>query len=248
MRILALLLCHALFAQGSDDAVDIQRIATLIKHIASNDLNQIVSEIHFPLIRPYPIKPIKSKQECLRRFDEVFDEKLLSEIATSDVKGDDWQRIGWRGIGFKNGSLWLNDDYKISCVNHETKKTMALKKKLIDEEKQLLPIALRDFDEPVFEWKTHRYLIRVDKKQNDYRLVIFKGHTRARVLQELYNGVFRFEGTMGSFLIDWQSNGKTHRVYSSGESDENDCYYRYDSLVDQADWPDHPEIEQKRRR
>ena len=39
---------------------------------------------------------------------------------------------------------------------------------------------------------------------------------------------------MGSFLIDWQSEGKTHRIYSDA-SGEDDGYYLYDSLVSRED-------------
>jgi hypothetical protein len=247
MKVLIFLLCQILVAQGRDSSVEFDKVASLIKQIASGDRRAIVSLIDYPMHRPYPIPPIRSKNECLRRFDELFDQTFLAEIASSDLEGEDWQRVGWRGIIFKNGSLWLNDDYQISAINYETRSTKALLKSLISKQKQGLPPSLRNFDEPDLEWKTTKYIVRVDRKKDDYRLVIFEGHSRAKILFELHNGAFKFDGTMGAYFIDWQADGKTHRVYAAGGTGGDDCCYRYDSLIDQSEWPTHPAIEQKRR-
>ncbi len=110
-RLLDKIPCSALLANGAGDGVDGNKLADFIQRVASRDRRQIVTVIHYPLYRPYPIKAIRSRRECLRRFEEVFYEKLLSEIAHSAIEGEDWQRVGWRGIIFRDGDIWLNDDY-----------------------------------------------------------------------------------------------------------------------------------------
>jgi hypothetical protein len=238
-------MCQIIFAQSPGDSVQFDKIASLKKIMSSGNRHQIVELIQYPLRRPYPLKSINSPQECLLRFDEVFDEAILAEIEKSNLN-EDWDRVGWRGTIFKSGSLWLNDEYQIQSINHETKKSKALRALAIAKQKEKLPPSLRDFDQPELEWKTSKYVIRVDRKGDDYRLVVFDRKFRNKILRVLQNGAHQVEGQLGAFLIDWQSQGKTFRVYSGAAVDE-DCYYKYDSLVGQDDWPDHPIEEQKRQ-
>jgi len=235
MRILALALCPVLFAQNAIASIQTDKIASLIQVIKTGNRAQIVCLIKFPLQRDYPLKPIQNKQSCLKRFDEVFDNAFLEEITQCNLQ-DDWQEVGWRGIMFKNGSLWLDFDYKIIAVNHETSVSQRLKAKAIAQQKMRLPESLRDFDQPELEWKTSLYLVRVDRKREDYRLAIRDVKSPSKILRTFHNGVFHFDGNMGSYFIDWQSEGRTHRVFSD-ISNEDDRYLVYDSLVGQLNGP-----------
>ena len=226
---LALVAAQALMGQSATSGIQTHRISSLLKVVASKDRALIANEISYPLGRDYPLQPIQSKAELLKRFDEVFDASFLRELAGSDPK-QDWKEMGWQGIMFKNGSLWLDFDYKILAVNHETLLTKRLLAEAIQKQKDRLPASLRDFDQPILEWRTPKYLIRVDLKGEDYRLALLDGKSPTRILCVLHHRDFHFEGTMGSFLIDWQSEGKTYRIYSDA-SDEDSGYYLYDSLV-----------------
>lgn len=240
---LALVGVQALMGQPTASAVRADRIYALLKVFASGNRTLIAKEIRYPLGRDYPLHPIQTKGELLTRFDEVFDKPFLRELASSNPE-QDWKEMGWRGIIFKNGSLWLDFDYKIIAVNHETQLTERRLALAIQKQKDNLPPSLRDFDQPVLEWRTPKYLIRVDLKDSDYRLALLDAKSPARILLVLHHGDFHFEGTMGSFLIDWQSEGKTHRIYSDA-SGEDDGYYLYDSLVSREDWPETPLETQK---
>jgi len=232
----ALVAAQALMGQSATSGIQADRITSLLKVIASGNRTLIAKEIRYPLGRDYPLQPIQTKDELLTRFDEVFDEPFLRELAGSSPK-QDWEEMGWQGIMFKNGALWLDFDYKIIAVNHETLLTKRRLALAIQKQKDNLPPSLRDFDQPVLEWRTPKYLIRVDLKGDDYRLVLLDENSPTRILHVLHHGDFHFEGTMGSFLIDWQSEGKTHRIYSDA-SGEDDGYYLYDSLVSREDWPE----------
>ena len=245
MRLLAFTMCQILVAQSKGDSIQFDKIASLIKRVGSGDRRQIVVLIDYPLARPYPLKSISTPQECMQRFDEVFDETILSEITKCNLH-EDWEQVGWRGIIFKTGSLWLNEDYKIRAVNYETRKTKELKAAAIDKQKQKLPASLRDFDKPELEWKTSKYVIRVDRKGEDYRLVVFDRKKQSKILHVFHKGVFKFDGNMGAFQIDWKVAGKTYRVVS-GNTESEDCYYVYDSPIVQTDLPDHPIEEQCRQ-
>ncbi len=204
MRILALALCHVLFVQNAIASIQTDKIASLIQVIKTGNRRQIVGLIKYPLRRDYPLNSVPNHLECLKRFDEVFDKVFLKELSNCNLK-DDWQEMGWRGIMFKNGSLWLDFDYKIIAVNHETTASQGLKAKTIAQQKMRLPELLRDFDQPQLEWKTQLYLVRVDRKGEDYRLAIIDVKAPTKILRTLHNGVFHFDGNMGAYFIDWQS-------------------------------------------
>lgn len=209
--LLAFLAPIALMAQGVNDSVDATRIASLIRTVTSKDRSQIVRLIHYPFGRWNPVSSIDSPADCLKRFDEVFDESLLSDIAHSDPKRD-WERVGWRGIMLGNGEVWLDDDYKIIAINHKTEAEKAVRARLISQLKTRLPTSLRDFDEPVLECITPHFLIRVDLKGRDYRLLVFKGHSYKHLLFMKSHGDFQFDGSGGNSHIDWTSRDLSFRL------------------------------------
>lgn len=200
-----------LFAQADADTLDTARIEKIIHAAAAGNRQQIVQLISYPLGRPYPIPSIKNPKECLQRFDEVFDEPFLSKIASSDPKHE-WESVGWRGIAFGLGEIWLGEDYKIIAINHETGAGKAVKARLIARQKERLPVALRDFDEPVLEFSTEHLLIRVDLKDDDYRLLVFKGHSYKHLLYTKSHGDFEPDGSGGNSHIDWISSDLSFRL------------------------------------
>jgi hypothetical protein len=207
----ALLASTLVYGQADPDALDRARIENIIHAAASGDRQQLVQLIHYPLGRPYPIPSIKSPKECLKRFDEVFDGPFLSKIATCNLK-DEWGRVGWRGIAFGPGEIWLDEDYRIIAINHETAAEKAVLGHLIAQQKERLPLALRDFDEPVLEFRTQHFLIRVDQKGQDYRLLVFQGHSYKHLLHMRLHGDFEFDGSGGNSHIDWVSKGLSFRL------------------------------------
>lgn len=212
-RVLALVVLAPalLFAQAAPDALDSARVERIIHAAAAGNREQIVQLIHYPLGRPYPVPAIKNPKKCLQRFDEVFDKAFLFKIASSDPNHE-WGRAGWRGITFGLGEVWLDDDYKIIAINHETEAGKALRAHLIARQKQRLPSALRDFDEPVLECTTQNFLIRVDLKGKDYRLLVFKGHSYKHLLYWKAHGDFEFDGSGGNSHIDWVSKDRFFRL------------------------------------
>ena len=128
--ILASLAPAVLIAQSGNDSVDAAKISSLIQTVASKNPGKIVHLISYPFRMRYPEPSVTSAAECLKRFDEVFDDSLLNDIAHSDPKSD-WERVGWRGIMLGNGEVWLDEDYKIIAINHETEAGKALRARLI---------------------------------------------------------------------------------------------------------------------
>jgi len=69
----------------------------------------------------------ESRIEFVKKFDLEFDENFIESITKSNPKTD-WESVGWRGIMFNNGELWLDLDGTLREVNHITKRGIAKKK------------------------------------------------------------------------------------------------------------------------
>ena len=144
-------------------------VAPIIEAFKTNNKDYIVSSINYPLSREYPIPAIKNKTEMLSRFQQVFDKELIQLIVNSDLKKD-WRSMGWRGMMFSNGLLWLDEEGKIYSVNYQSDFEKSLKQKLINQQKTALHTSLQNYQEPILEWKTKKFRIRVDKlDDNNFR-------------------------------------------------------------------------------
>jgi hypothetical protein len=136
----------------------VQRFINCIKN---NDRIGLSKLIHFPLSRYYPLPSIKTADEFLDRFDEVFDKKLTCIISKSDINKD-WVGMGWRGVMLQRGILWLEYDGKLTGTNYETETEKRKRTELINTERNTLHSSLQVYLEPVLEWKTKKYRIRID--------------------------------------------------------------------------------------
>jgi len=187
-------------------------VEPFIKAVKTLDPAHIADFISYPLSRQYPIPPIKNRQEFLERFDEVFDNKLIKNVTESNLDRD-WSTVGWRGIMFENGNLWLDYDGKVKTVNYLTQHEKNIWRKLVESKKSQLYKGLRDFKKPVLEWKTKSFQIRIDDMgDNGYRYASWKLPAPESSRPELV-----IEG--GTRTTDG-SGGNHHYTFTNGE-------YRY---------------------
>jgi len=94
-------------------------VKPFVEAVVNNDREKIADLIYYPLNRQYPIPPIHHKQEMIERYDQIFDETLINEIKNSSVETD-WHAVGWRGIMFKSGLVWIDYDGSIIGINYQT--------------------------------------------------------------------------------------------------------------------------------
>src|SRR5690625_4728282 len=94
-------------------------VIKIITFFREKNIDKIANIIHFPLKREYPIPSIEDEKEFKKRFEEVFDNTLVAKIANSNPK--QWSEIGWRGIAFENGDVWLDHEGKIFAVNYQSR-------------------------------------------------------------------------------------------------------------------------------
>ena len=103
-------------------------VREFINAVKTKDPDNISVYISFPLRREAPIPPIINKQQFIKRFDEVFDNTLISKIINSDADKD-WSQVGWRGIMLGNGDIWLNDSGRLIALNIQSEAEAKLKEK-----------------------------------------------------------------------------------------------------------------------
>lgn len=190
----------------------IQKIKQLIGVFKTKDKVKIADFISYPLGREYPLKSVKDKNDFIHRFEEIFDKEFVDYIAKSKI--EDWGEVGWRGIMFDDGKIWIDDDGKIVTVNYQSAKERQLLIKAIQDDKNQLPKSLQNFEKPVYLIYTKNYKIRIDENANNtYRYVAWKIKNQ-KIEPDIIieNGVLEFRGSGGNHSITFKNNGYTYII------------------------------------
>ncbi len=193
---------------------EIERIKALIALFKKKDIDGISNKISYPLYRQYPIPQIKDKEEFKKRFSEVFDQILIDKIANSQIS--EWSEVGWRGIMFDNGDLWMDTDGVITSINYQSGFEKNLMTSLIAKEKGDLHTSLKTFKNPIFKIKTKIYLIRIDELSDyNYRYAAWKVNDNETSKPDLVlnNGQIQYEGSGGNHVITFVNGIYTYKVY-----------------------------------
>ncbi|MGO2129816.1 MAG: hypothetical protein ACTH4U_13820 [Pseudoalteromonas prydzensis] len=186
-----------------------QHIAAIIAAFKDNDKAAISSHIRYPLSRAYPVPAINNAAELVERFDYVFDRQLIAQITSSNIDTD-WDKVGWRGIMLNSGIVWVDTDGKIIGINYQTAKEQLLAKNLIAADKQALHSSINTFVEPILDWQTAKYRIRIDDLgDNNYRYASWGIDKNPSDKPDiiLVNGGIKFDGSGGNHSYTFK-NGR----------------------------------------
>jgi len=189
------------------DKENLKIITEFINIIKDQNMEELCNRISFPFERKYPLPDIKSKDEFLGRYHEVFDDSLIKIITRSNPESD-WSFGGWRGIMFLHGELWL--DYEVGTlksVSYQSKFEIKRRAELIDSEKKDLYLEIRDFKEPVLLLETDRYRIRIDdlgKWNYRYASWPIKNSMREKPEIVLKKGKLQFVGSGGDHYFEFR--------------------------------------------
>ena len=87
-------------------------IKHFVKALAERDADALKEHVGFPFKREYPLHPIKTIEEFVAAIPQLFEEE--------DIKGmqdiDEWESVGWRGYMYKNGLVWLSEDFCLTAA------------------------------------------------------------------------------------------------------------------------------------
>ena len=183
--------------------------------IKNTDIDKLDSILSYPIQRPYPIPPISNKQELKNRYSEIFDDRLTTLVANSNIK-EDWSDVGWRGIMLKDGVVWLDYDGRFITTNHTSDKEKALKEKWIEDEKSLLYAELKEFKKPIHTVETDKFIVRIDLLENQkYRYASWSKDSNISNKPDLVlnNGEWTPDGSGGNHYFTFTNGEYRYTIY-----------------------------------
>ena len=158
----------SLLLSNSAQAIEVEQlpyVKKLIQAFKQNDRIVLSKMVSYPLSRPAPLPAINNPNEFLKRFDEVFDKKLISTIAYSNPHAD-WDSIGWRGVILENGLVSLDPEGNITEINYQSQRELALVKKLNEVQmakgRRSIHRSVNNYQQALVQLTTKRFHIRVD--------------------------------------------------------------------------------------
>jgi hypothetical protein len=187
-------------------------ITSFIQNVKTNNKQAVADIIRYPLQREEPIPAIKNKAEFVKRYDQIFDAGLKSEILKSNP-GKDWSEVRWRGIMLNNGTIWFETDGQLKSINYQSKTEENLKKKLIASDKKQVHASLAKFKEPVYVLETSKFRIRIDDLgNNNYRYASWSIKQKMTEKPDLViaNGKWIQDGSGGNHSIEFKKGNYTY--------------------------------------
>jgi hypothetical protein len=216
-------------------------VKPFVDAVVNNDREKTADLIYYyPFSRQYPIPPINNKREMIERYDQIFDETLINIIKNSSVETD-WQAIGWRGIIFKDGLVWIDYDGSILRINYQSLQEKEIRKNIIREIKYNLHESLREFVEPELLCETDSYIIRVDLLDEHnyiYRLALWhKGKNQNEIPDMvLTDGKLIFSGSGGNRFYIFEYNNYQYILFIDVMSKDYGYFMIYNGT--DRDWYD----------
>lgn len=232
IKCLLMILLSVAFSYGQQNLTREHKeaITEFIQYFKANDRQKIAQYVSYPFKRHYPLPDIKSKSEFLERYDEVFDAKLSAMIAGSSISDEDhWSAVGYRGVMFGNGRLWLEHDGTLLAVNYETEMSKRKREALIALEKKNIHSSLSVFIDPICILTTKKFIIRIDEiSEGRYRYASWKADAKMTDKPDLVlmNGEYFPDGSGGNHYYKFTNGKYTYQcgIIVLGEDDASPAY------------------------
>lgn len=208
ISVFLILLSLSSYGQNELSAVHEKAISEFVNCFKNNDINKLCAKINYPLNRENPLPSIKNCADLQKRFNEVFDKNIVAQIINSDIKKD-WSAVGWRGIMFLSGDIWLDYDGKLIGVNYQSEAEKKHLETLITDEKKILNESIQNYFRPIYLIQTSKFKIRIDDmSDNTYRYASWAKNADMKSQPSLIveNGKLEIEGTGGNHRFLFKKN------------------------------------------
>lgn len=221
LSVIKIMIFYPTFAQ-SLDSTKVANIQTLISLFTNREIEKLSNIVTYPLQRQYPIPPITNREEFQKRFDQVFDKKIIDIISQSKI--EQWTLMGYKGIMLNNGTLWIDEDGNIIALNYESNFEQQQRETIIEQDKTNLYPALKYFYSPIYKIETQNYLLRIDRLyDNTYRYASWKKGKKESDKPDLilYNGEIDIQGSGGNHIFTFVAGKYKYIIYGNvvGTSD-----------------------------
>jgi len=190
-------------------------VEAFIKLIKDRNLEVLKTKVSYPLKREQPLPDVKYPSNFASRFDNIFDEGFIAKIVASDIDRD-WSAMGWRGLMFDNGQLWLDYDGNLISVNYQSPEEQRMKKLLMQDNKASLHESIRDFQEPMVVIETRKFRVRIDKlADGSFRYASWNVNAPNNAKPDLIlqNGQRHFEGSGGNHWYGFRSGDFKYEIW-----------------------------------
>ncbi len=187
------------FSQGISDARQHRIVLDFMGAFKPVSKEKIAARTLFPLNRQYPLPPVTTKGDFLKRFNDIFDETLLSKIAGSKPSVD-WSAMGEKGYMLGDGEVWLDSEGKLIAVNYQSAAEKQRRDALVEADKKGLHASIRAFLNPVCVLETAKFRVRIDElAEGGYRYASWRITSAVSDKPELVlkNGTFEPDGSGG---------------------------------------------------
>ena len=172
-------------------------VQKVLQAFKGKNINDIAKLVAYPLEREDPLPPIRNEKEFIQRFNDVFDQHLLSSIVNSKIEKD-WNEVGWRGIMLGDGDIWINYDGQISAINYQSPTELMVSNRLRAKGRRALHRSVSQYAKSILNWQTKRYHIRVDElKDGQLRYTSWSKGKKTSQKPDLilHNGMLQMDGT-----------------------------------------------------
>ncbi len=194
---------------------DIANIVQPFKNAVKTDNPALIADyVSYPFERQNPLPDIENKEDFVQNYEYLFDDELKKAIVASSPT--DWEKMGWRGIMFDNGILWLNDNGKLIALNNETEKETDYIKQWHEKDKKTLYPSLRKYEKHILVFETEKRLGRIDRvAENKYRLVLWdRGDNFSKKPKIIISeGNVKFHGTANNSTYHFNLDDTSYVFY-----------------------------------
>lgn len=187
-------------------------VRTFIDCIKNDDVDNLKTMIAYPLKRKHPLMSINNEHEFQKRYHKIFDDSLRIIISSSDIEND-WSAVGWRGIMFNNGELWLDYDGKLIALNYQSAFERKKIETLVNGSKELIHESIKEFEKPILIMGTKRFRVRIDQLSNGkYRYASWSIKSEMSEAPDLVlkNGTVIHEGSGGNHRYEFYNGIYTY--------------------------------------
>lgn len=136
-----------------------QNVRTFIDCIKNDDVDLLKTLVEYPLRRRYPLKRITTQEEFKSKYNEIFDDKLKSEIIYSSPELD-WERTEFSGIHIKSFSVGLTIGGKLDHL-FLSKVEEVKRDSLIEIDRDTIHKSIKKYTSPLLHMTTNMSNIRI---------------------------------------------------------------------------------------
>jgi hypothetical protein len=196
--------------------------------VLNNKKEKVAELVYFPVnISGYEDSKflIKNKKEFLLYYDSIFEKGML---ATIEKQSFDKLFVNWRGVMIGSGEILYEGicedknckNYTVKILNFfnpdffNSELVRNTIEELLKAERSKLHESLQTFVEPIFQWKTEKFIIRVDStKENGYRYAAWSSESNQKNKPDiiLYKGEIVFDGSGGNHYYEFKNGAYTYR-------------------------------------